>query len=456
MLELLASKPEHRAAVEAVWSRALAGEEFTEIAEFGDTNVDRRFYEMKFNSLRDEDGRLLGAFQFVYDVTERLSAQRRLVEAEEALRQSQKMEAVGQLVSGLAHDFNNVLGAVVAAFDMIGRRTDKPEAVARFAEAGMEAANRGGKLTSQLLAFSRKQRMELKPLYVCDVIEAVRDLLQRTLGPLVELELGLNPGPIPVLADPTQVEMMILNLALNARDAMPKGGKLHIATRVRRVDNDPELDPGEYVELEVRDTGVGMDEETLRRAIDPFFTTKPVGKGTGLGLAQVYGSARQAGGTVRIESKRRKGTTVRVFFPRTDQPVERVTDGRRSSPPVPDSTATVLLVDDDNDLRNVLAGALSTLGYKVQEATDGSSALRALETSRPDVVVVDFAMPGLNGAEVAKRARERWPGLPVVLASGFADTEEIEQAVGKDAKLLRKPFRIDELLEAVRMATTTS
>ena len=428
MLELLADKPEQRAAVEAVWSRALAGEEFTEVAEFGDAGSGRRSYEMKFNSLRDEQGRLIGAFQFVYDVTDRLAAQRRLAEAEEALRQSQKMEAVGQLVSGLAHDFNNVLGAVVGAFDMIRRRSDEPERVARFAEAGMEAANRGGKLTSQLLAFSRKQRMELTPLYVCDVIEAVQDLLRRTLGPLVELELGLNPGPVPVLADPTQVEMTILNLALNARDAMPEGGKLYIGTRVCRVESDPELAPGEYVELEVRDTGMGMDEETLRRAIDPFFTTKPVGKGTGLGLAQVYGSTRQAGGTVRIESKPGEGTTVRVFFPTTDQPVERAADRRPSKRAAPDSTGSVLLIDDDNDLRNVLAGALTTLGYKVQEASDGPSALRALDEFRPDVVVVDFAMPGLNGAEVASKARERWPGLPVILASGYADTAAIERA----------------------------
>jgi CheY-like chemotaxis protein len=313
----------------------------------------------------------------------------------------------------------------------------------------MEAANRGAKLTAQLLAFSRKQRMELTPLYVCDVIEAVRDLLQRTLGPLIEPEFGLNPGPVPVLADATQVEMTILNLALNARDAMPDGGKLHIGTRVKRIDHDPELAPGEYVELEVRDTGVGMNEETLRRAIDPFFTTKPVGKGTGLGLAQVYGSARQAGGTVRIESESGKGTTVRVYFPRTDQPVERVSERRTASDASPEPAGTVLLIDDDHDLRSVLAGALATLGYAVEEASDGASALRALDSFRPDVVVVDFAMPGLNGAEVAKKARDRWPGLPVVLASGYADTAAIEAAIGTETKLLRKPFRVDELLEAV-------
>jgi CheY-like chemotaxis protein len=337
---------------------------------------------------------------------------------------------------------------------MIRRRSEEPARVQRFAEAGMEATDRGAKLTSQLLAFSRKQRMELTPLYVCDIIESVQDLLSRTLGPLIEIELGLNPAPVPVLADPTQVEMTILNLALNARDAMPEGGKLHIATIARHVTDDPELAPGEYVELVVRDTGTGMDDETLRRAIDPFFTTKPVGKGTGLGLAQVYGSARQGGGTVRIESKPGEGTTVSVFFPRTEQPVERGVAERALSDRIPDSTGTVLLIDDDNDLRSVISGALITLGYSVTEAADGPSGLKAIEKSRPDVVVVDFAMPGLNGAEVARQARDRWPDLPIVLASGYADTAAIEQAIGKDAKLLRKPFRIDELLAAVSDAAT--
>jgi CheY-like chemotaxis protein len=306
------------------------------------------------------------------------------------------------------------------------------------------------------LAFSRKQRMELVPLFVCDVIEAVLDMLTRTLGPMVEVELGLNPAPVPVLADPTQVEMTILNLALNARDAMPEGGKLYIATTLRHIADDPELDPGEYVELTVRDTGIGMDEETLRRAIDPFFTTKAVGKGTGLGLAQVYGSARQAGGTVRIESKPGVGTTVRVFFPKTDQPVQRAPAERAEADEMRSSGSTVLLIDDDNDLRSVVSAALTSLGYHVEEAVDGPSGLRVLEEFKPDVLVVDFAMPGVNGAEVARKARNRWPGLPVVLASGYADTAAIEQAMGEDARLLRKPFRIDELLEAVGEAANGS
>ena len=452
MLDLLKDKPEHYAAVKRVWSRALAGEAFTEVDAFGDPALDRRYYEMKYDALRDERGKVIAAYQFVYDVTDRMRDQARLKEAEDALRQSQKMEAVGQLVSGLAHDFNNVLGAVIAAFDMILRRASHDPRVLSFAEAGMQAAQRGGKLTGQLLAFSRTQRIELTPLLVCDVIERIEDFLARTVGPLIEIELALNPAPVAVLADATQVEMTVLNLALNARDAMPDGGKLLIGTAVRQIESDPELKPGEYVELTVRDTGTGMDKNTLQRAIEPFFTTKPVGKGTGLGLAQVYGSTRQAGGTVRIESEVGGGTTVSVFFPRTDQPIgRRLADGGVGEGML-NGIARVLLIDDDEDLRGVVSSALSVLGYDVTAVADGPRGLDKLHAIKPDVLVVDFAMPGMNGAEVAKQARELYPDLPVVLASGYSDTDAIERAVGKDTQLLRKPFGIDELLQAVSEA----
>jgi PAS domain S-box-containing protein len=456
MLELLKDKPEHRSAVERVWSRALSGEVFTEIDVFGDPDLDRRYYEMKYNSLRDEQGSVVAAYQFVYDVTDRLRDQERLRKAEDALRQSQKMEAVGQLVSGLAHDFNNVLGAVVAAFDMIHRRASDNDRIRGFADAGMKAAQRGAKLTSQLLAFSRTQRIELTPLLLCDVIERIEDFLARTVGPLIEIELGLNPTPTPVLADATQVEMTILNLALNARDAMPDGGKLFIGTAVRRIDGDPELKPGEYVELTVRDTGVGMDEDTLARAIEPFFTTKPVGKGTGLGLAQVYGSARQTGGTARVESRPGGGTTVSVFFPCTQLPLRPGAHDRSGSEIVSNRSGRVLLVDDDEDLRGIVSKALEALGYEVTAVADGRSGLEELRSAIPDVLVADFAMPGMNGAEVAKAAREMCPGLPVVLASGYSDTDAIGRAIGANATLLRKPFRIDELLEAVAEAAQSS
>ncbi|RYE00751.1 MAG: response regulator [Sphingomonadales bacterium] len=371
--------------------------------------------------------------------------------AQEALLQSQKMEAVGQLVSGLAHDFNNVLGAVVGGFDLIRRRADDPERVRRYAEAGLQAADRGAKLTAQLLAFSRSQRIQLQPLYLCDVIESLRELLARTLGPMIRLELDLNPAPVPVMADATQVEMMVLNLSINARDAMPEGGVLHIATAVQTLADDPEVPDGKYVEISVRDTGMGMDEAVMRRAMEPFFTTKPVGKGTGLGLAQIYGSARQAGGAVRIESAAGQGTTVRVLLPCTDRlPAPSAAIAPDSN--VAREPARVLLVDDDEDLRQVLASALAAQGHIVTEARDGLSALAALKADLPDIAVIDFAMPGMNGAELAKRIGKKWPGLPVLFASGFADTDAIEAAIGGEARMLRKPFRVEQLLTAIEGA----
>ncbi len=366
--------------------------------------------------------------------------------AQEALLQSQKMEAVGQLVAGLAHDFNNLLGAVVGAFELIGRRADNPDKVRHFATAGLQAAERGSRLTGQLLTFSRAQGVQLQPVLAGEVITAMGDLLRRTVGPMIVLELPRDPVSVPVMADPTQFEMMLLNLAINARDAMPRGGRLTLSTAVRHITEDAELVPGDYVEIAVADTGTGMDEETLRRAMEPFFTTKPVGKGTGLGLAQIYGSARQAGGSVRIESVLGEGTTVRVLLPCTDRaPVYGEAGGVEIAPAAP-RPLTILLVDDDPDLRVVLADALETLGHRAIQADDGISALAALEEEVPDVVLLDFAMPGMNGAELAAEIRRRWPTLPIVFASGFADTGAIE-AVERDATILRKPFRVTQLLE---------
>ncbi|KRA80757.1 PAS domain-containing protein [Altererythrobacter sp. Root672] len=451
-LELCRDHPAYWTMAQRLWARALSGEEFAEVTHLVDREGNQRSYEMRFNVLRDSEGQQIGAYQFAHDITERLDDHRRLAEAQDALRQSQKMEAVGQLVSGLAHDFNNVLGAVIGALDLIGRRPDESERVRRFAEAGLQAAERGSKLTSQLLAFSRSQRIELKPIFVCDVIENLREMLSRTLGPMIGLEFALNPDPVPVLADATQVEMMVLNLALNARDAMPDGGRLSISTKARTISGDAELADGKYVELTVADTGTGMDPQTLARAMDPFFTTKALGKGTGLGLAQVYGSARQAGGTVRIESVLDEGTAVRVLLPRTELSCESSEGDGTATLPTGSGGGRILVVDDDIDMRGMIVNSLETLGFSVLEAADGPSGLTVLETTRPDALVVDFAMPGMTGAEFAAAARERYPHIPIVIASGYADSASIERAVGTSAQLLRKPFRVDELLNAVSHA----
>lgn len=370
-----------------------------------------------------------------------------LSEAQDALLQSQKMEAVGQLVSGLAHDFNNVLGAIVGALDLIKRRNSDPEKVQYYAKAGLEAADRGARLTAQLMAFSRSQRIQLRPLFVCDVIDDMSDMLVRTLGSTINVQFEKNPSPVPILGDPIQLEMTLLNLAINARDAMPGGGKLTIATTVISVKGDHEVGDGEYVELTVSDTGVGMEETTLRRALEPFYTTKPTGKGTGLGLAQIYGSARQAGGTVRIESTINVGTTVRVLLPTTDLPTTQGLNGDETTTNLPEHTK-ILLVDDDNTLRDLVASALRASGQIVTEAPDGPTALEILANNMPDIAVIDFAMPGMNGAVLAAQIAKRWSGLPILFASGLSDTHEIERVLGNGTKILQKPFRIDELLKA--------
>ena len=368
---------------------------------------------------------------------------------EDALRQAQKMEAVGQLTGGIAHDFNNLLGAVLGSFDLILRRADDPERVRRFAENGMKAAERGTRLTGQLLAFSRAQRIENRLLHVPALVDGMRDMLARTLGPMIRLAFDLDNEGVPVLSDATQLEMAVLNLAINSRDAMPNGGTLTISTAVRHIRHDPELKRGAYVELAVTDSGAGMTPEVLARALDPFFTTKGVGKGTGLGLSQVYGVARQGGGTVRIDSTPGKGTTVRVLLPRAEGEVTAGDDGNIHMPTLTAAPASVLVVDDDADLRTTLVGALEALGFDPWEAANGPEGLDILQRRQPDILLVDFAMPGMNGAEVAVAARALHPDLPILFASGYADTAAIERVLGEDAAILRKPFRIDDLQGAL-------
>jgi PAS domain S-box-containing protein len=451
MLELLSDWPEHREEVRTGWARGMRGEHVTFVEEFGDPDRARPYYEVSFRPLWNEVGEQIGVYQFVTDVTDRLRKEAQLAEAQEALRQSQKMEAMGQLTGGIAHDFNNLLGAVVGSFDLIRRKPFEAERVKRWAENGMAAAERGAKLTGQLLAFARAQRLEKKPVVVADLVGGMRDLLERTLGPMVRLKLDLA-GDGAALSDPTQLEMAVLNLAINARDAMPDGGELRVATVSRRLEKDPELGPGEYVEVAVTDSGTGMPPEIVARAFDPFFTTKGVGKGTGLGLSQVYGVARQTGGTARIDSRPGEGTTVRILLPRTTAPAQSEPGGSHEANARAKTTATVLVVDDDPDIRRVLVDLLEALGYGVIEASDGPSGLAELERRAPDVMMVDFAMPSMNGAEVAKAAREKWPDLPIVFASGYSDTAAIESAVGADAIMLRKPFRVDDL-QAILAAT---
>jgi len=372
--------------------------------------------------------------------------------AQEQLRQSQKMEALGQLTGGIAHDFNNLLTVVVGGLDLIAKRESDPK-LQRYAQNALEAAERGARLTAQLLAFSRVQRLEVRPTLVAPLIENMRPLLRNVLGPGINKEFDLDREQMPVLADPTQLELAVLNLAINARDAMPDGGVLAIRTaRLTVAGDDPELDDGDYVELSIADTGTGMPPDVIERAFDPFFTTKEVGKGTGLGLSMVYGVARQSGGTARIISAPGEGTTVRLYFRRAPEGVAAPAEEQSPTRPGPlPVDASVLVIDDDPDVRSFVAATLEDLGYRVRQARDGQEGLRAYGEGAADLVILDFIMPGLTGADVARQIRTERPAQPILFVSGYSETEAIREAA-PGAPLLAKPFRAETLDEAVRAA----
>ncbi len=414
--------------------------------------------------LRQEaDGHVVGMVGAASDITEakeaELALQRQveertaeLSETQDQLRQSQKMEALGQLTGGIAHDFNNLLTVVVGGLDLIAKQV-QDERLLRFATNALSAAERGARLTAQLLAFSRVQRLEVKPTYVAPLIEEMRPLLRNVLGPGIEKKFDLDPHLTPVLADPTQLEVAVLNLAINARDAMPDGGTLTISSRKRRVANDPELEPGTYVELSIRDTGSGMPPEVQARAFEPFFTTKEVGKGTGLGLSMVYGMARQCGGAVKIESEPGRGTTVRLYFRRADRDAEVPAGGGKTGDELRRSrgAATVLVIDDDADVRHFIAAGLEEYGHEVIEAADGSEGIEKYASRAPDLVIIDYIMPGLSGAEVAAHILATKPDQPILFVSGYNETDAIRK-VAPDADILAKPFRATMLEDAVRAA----
>ncbi|MET4802639.1 response regulator [Bradyrhizobium sp. LB11.1] len=366
-------------------------------------------------------------------------AQRKKVESE--LLQAQKMEAVGQLTGGLAHDFNNLLTAVVGNLDMIRSRATEPR-ITRLADNAFKAAERGSKLTAQLLAFSRTQKLATESVDINRLIEGTYELLNQSLGANVAIKTNLDPITPSVIADSNQLEVSILNLAINARDAMPDGGTLTITTACNDSDD-------RRVVLSVTDTGTGMPPEVIARAFDPFFTTKPPGKGTGLGLSQVYGLVRQMGGDVDIKSEIGKGTSVRLLLRRAAPATDVGTDASGSAES--GHAERILVVDDDHDVRGLMTSFLSEIGYAVHEADHGNAALAMQKSVNPQLMIIDFSMPGTNGAEVVKAARAVQPSLPVLFVSGYADSAALEAATGS-APFLRKPFRPAELAAAVRTA----
>jgi signal transduction histidine kinase/ActR/RegA family two-component response regulator len=371
--------------------------------------------------------------------------------AQAALTQVQKMEAIGRLTGGIAHDFNNLLHVVNMNLELVSLYA-KDEKVKPVVDRAKSAAKRGARLTSQLLSFARSQSLLPKLTHVNDLLIGMKDLLEISVGSGVEVELDLCEHPASVVLDPSQLEMAVLNLAVNSRDAMPEGGKLRISTCTRTRGIEADLPPGEYVSVTVTDTGAGIPANVLPKVFDPFFTTKPLGQGTGLGLSQVYGFARQSGGLAHVRSEPGKGTTVEMLFPATAAEPEAL-DHVAQSPAMPQKAKGVhiLVVEDDNEVRRVIVECLSLIGYQVTEAANGTEALQAIHARTPDLLVVDYAMPDMTGAEVIARVRKLVPDLPVILATGYADMAAVERLAGKPS-ILRKPFDIAALGDAVNDA----
>jgi PAS domain S-box-containing protein len=385
------------------------------------------------------------------DVTERK-------QLEDQLRQSQKMEAVGQLTGGLAHDFNNMLTGVLGGLDMVRRRLDsgRTEEARRFIDTAVASAERAAALTHRLLAFSRRQTLDPRPIDVNGLIASMEDLLRRTLGEQVDFAVSLDPDLWTTLTDANQLESALLNLAINARDAMPDGGKLTVETGNVRLDaaqaaTMEELEPGDYVVASVSDTGAGMPPEVLARAFDPFFTTKPIGQGTGLGLSMVYGFVRQSSGQVSIFSEPGVGTTVKLYLPRATEAEQA--DAHPDAADAPSGSGeTVLVVEDDDSVRLLIVEVLKELGYVAVEVGDTDAALRILDTGRRiHLMISDVGLPGMNGRQLAEVARQRRPDLPVLFITGYAaGAARRSDILGPGMEMISKPFAMDALAVKIR------
>ncbi len=392
-----------------------------------------------------------GAARLIGGVVTDLTAQH---EIDARFSHARQMEAVGQLTGGLAHEFNNLFQTVCGNLSLIRLRPGDADSVRKWSEVGLRAADRGSKLTSQLLVFSATQLLNVQPVDVAALVRGMAELLHTTLGPEISVSCELESSGIRVHADKTQLELAILNLAINARDAMPGGGSLRIATAVRAIDNDPELADGRYLELSIADTGYGMEDKVRARAFDPFFTTKGIGEGSGLGLAQVYGIARQSGGAARISSAPGTGTTVTLLLRQAPLPtLGSVKDGAAvSSAVAKPKGANILVVDDDEDVRGLLVESLALAGYEVRAAADGVAGLALMALHSPDLLLIDYLMPGLNGAEVVQKARKLGFAMPVIFATGYANTRALDAATGLKATVLAKPFSLDDLQRAIEAA----
>jgi signal transduction histidine kinase len=419
----------------------------------------RRQYEARDRliDLSESELRLQRTLETLEQQVEERTAQLR--SNEEALRQSQKMEAVGQLTGGIAHDFNNMLTGIIGSLELLRRRVSrgKLDDLDSLIDLGVTSANRAAGLTHRLLAFSRRQSLDSKPVQINQLVTSMGELLQRSLNESIALDMRLDTQLWTAEADPNQLESALLNLALNARDAMPSGGRLVVETCNRHLDSVftaayGTLKPGDYVELSVSDTGCGIPESLLGRVFDPFFTTKPIGQGTGLGLSMIYGFARQSRGHVTLHSEVGKGTTVSLFLPRF---VGEITPDVTVDPallPIANRGETVLIVEDDPAVRVLVSQVLSELGYAFVEAGDADGALPIIESSqRIDLMISDVGLPGMNGRQLAEIGRQVRPDLKVLFITGYAEHAAVRGGfLDPGMQLITKPFTFDLLTAKVR------
>ena len=455
--------------------RALAGEPAHLTLPWPHADGRRRDADIRYLPRRGADGEIDGFHVFVADVTEHVQGEEllrqtaqaleyrvrertaaleiemeRRTTVEAALRQSQKMEAVGQLTGGIAHDFNNMLTGVIGALDMVKRKraSGRDADTDRYLDTALTSAHRAAGLTHRLLAFSRRQSLDPHALDINALVSSLQDLIRRTVTEQISVDVDLGAAEAAI-ADANQLESAILNLAINARDAMPEGGRLTISTSVAELDPDMAAEdarPGRYVVVAVTDTGVGMSAEVLDKVFDPFFTTKPIGQGTGLGLSMVYGFARQSGGSVRIQSRVGEGTSVKIYLPAADGAVEPKAEDQPADFARGEGQ-TVLLVEDESAVRLLVREVLEDLGYRAVEASDPQSAIAILNSqSAIDLLISDVGLPGMNGRQLAEVARDRRPDLPILFITGYAENAAIRAGfLGSNMAMIGKPFALDTL-----------
>jgi PAS domain S-box-containing protein len=403
------------------------------------------------DTVRNAEGVLIGFAKITRDITERKQAQEQLEKTREALLQSQKMDAIGQLTGGIAHDFNNLLTAILGSLQLARKRMPEDPKLGSLIDNAILGARRGATLTKRMLAFARRQDLKQEAVSVPDLVRGMTDLLQSALGSLFNIDTRFPLSMRPVLADHNQLEMAVLNLAVNARDAMPGGGSITIAAREETLTagNASHLKPGGYVCLSVTDTGTGMDEETVRRAVEPFFTTKGVGKGTGLGLSMVHGIAEQSGGRFTLKSEPGKGTVAELWLPIAASAFGTTRAEPRALASPRAHGVTILAVDDDRLVLTNTVAMLEDLGHKVIAVSSGAEALEAIRRGETvDLVITDQMMPQMTGQELARAILNEWPSMKVMVATGFAEWEP----TGENLPRLAKPFTQDELAVAVAEA----